>query len=123
MADEFVKEHVEELKRTIRTQVLQSVIVPYTRISLDYISKALNGIPVEDVRSLLVSLILDGKLNGKIDQINGILEKRVDSVGRAGSDGKQILEEKNVAALENLAVQMEKLGSSITNASGRLAYH
>merc|ERR1712071_620727 len=28
MADEFIREHVEELKRTIRTQVLQSVIVP-----------------------------------------------------------------------------------------------
>jgi len=123
MADEFIREHVEELKRTIRTQVLESVIVPYTRISLAYISKALNGIPMEDVRSLLVSLILDGKLNGKIDQINGILEKQVDSIGRNGSDGKKLLEESNISSLENLVHQMEKLGTTVANTTGRYSPH
>ena len=123
MADDFIREHVEELKRTIRTQVLQSVIVPYTRISLQYISKSLNGIPVEDVSSLLVSLILDGKLNGKIDQIEGILEKQVDFVGRAGSNGKQNLEKKEIASLENLVTQMDFLRNTVTNAPGRFSYH
>ncbi len=50
---------------------------------MDFIARELNGIPTQDVESLLVSLILDGKLNGKIDQVQGILVKdiTVKSVG------------------------------------------
>eukprot|EP00978_Attheya_sp_CCMP212_P032866 scaffold130116_cov30-Attheya_sp.AAC.1 len=78
MDDEFVREHVEELLRTIRTQVLQQVIGPYTRISLEAIARELNGIPVSSVESLLVSLILDGKLNARIDQVQGVLLKSLE---------------------------------------------
>lgn len=78
MDDEFVREHVEELLRTIRTQVLQQVIGPYTRISLKAIARELNGIPVSSVESLLVSLILDGKLNARIDQVQGVLLKSLE---------------------------------------------
>jgi len=76
MQDEFVREHVEDLLRTIRTQVLRRVIRPYTRISLQAISHELNDIPVQDVENLLVSLILDGTLQGgQIDQVHGVLIK------------------------------------------------
>eukprot|EP00934_Nitzschia_sp_Nitz4_P005330 Nitzschia sp. Nitz4//scaffold50_size126154//96686//98407//NITZ4_003697-RA/size126154-processed-gene-0.155-mRNA-1//1//CDS//3329553734//5320//frame0 len=78
MEDEFVREHVEDLLRTIRTQVLRRVIRPYTRISLQAIAKELNDIPVGDVENLLVGLILDGKLDGLIDQVQGVLEKKVE---------------------------------------------
>jgi hypothetical protein len=44
---------------------------------LNFIARELNGIPTQDVESLLVSLILDGKLNGKIDQTQGILVKDI----------------------------------------------
>ncbi|KAG7357159.1 COP9 signalosome subunit 2 [Nitzschia inconspicua] len=76
MEDEFIREHVEDLLRTIRTQVLRRVIRPYTRISLQAISKELNNIPVGDVENLLVGLILDGTLDGRIDQVSGILLKK-----------------------------------------------
>jgi len=75
MEDEFVREHVEDLLRTIRRQVLRRLIQPYKRISLNAIAKELNDIPVQDVESLLVGLILDGKLDGEIDQLEGILLK------------------------------------------------
>mmetsp|Transcript_38230 Transcript_38230/g.57216 ORF Transcript_38230/g.57216 Transcript_38230/m.57216 type:complete len:632 (-) Transcript_38230:142-2037(-) len=86
MDDEFVREHVSDLLRTIRTQVLRKVIGPYTRISLEAIARELNGIPVSDVESLLVSLILDGKLDGRIDQAGGILYKRAEKGGGAATD-------------------------------------
>ncbi|EED90857.1 predicted protein, partial [Thalassiosira pseudonana CCMP1335] len=70
MDDEFVKEHVSDLLRTLRTQVILNTFEPYTRIRLERISKDLNGIPIEDVESLLVSLILDEKLDGRIDQVS-----------------------------------------------------
>lgn len=86
MDDEFIRENLEDLLRTIRTQVLQQVIRPYTRISLSAISKELNGIPIKDVESLLVTLILDGKSHGRIDQVNGVLIKDVER-GSGGSGG------------------------------------
>jgi COP9 signalosome complex subunit 2 len=69
MDDEFVREHVADLLRTIRTQVIMRNVGCYTRIRLARISHDLNDIPVEDVENLLVSLILDGKLDGHIDQV------------------------------------------------------
>ncbi len=64
-------------------------IGPYTRIRLERIAKDLNDIPVEDVESLLVSLILDGKLaGGLIDQVNGLLVKKAWTQGTDGGGEK-----------------------------------
>jgi len=87
MDDEFIREHIGDLKRTIRRQVMREVIRPYTRISLKAISKALNGIPIVDVESLLVGLILDGKAKGRIDQVNGVLIKEVERGVQGGGGG------------------------------------
>jgi COP9 signalosome complex subunit 2 len=124
MDDEFVREHVEDLLRTIRTQVLlRRVIRPYTRISLLAIAKELNDIPVSDVESLLVSLILDGKLDGEIDQVEGVLLKKAER----GSSGAEVssqntstkagrsLEEQKCAALEEMADALERLSATISS--------
>jgi COP9 signalosome complex subunit 2 len=73
MDDEFVRGYVEDLLANIRTQVLLKTLKPYTRISLAFISREL-GIPPLDVERLVVSLILDAKVRGRIDQISGLLE-------------------------------------------------
>ena len=124
MDDEFVREHVEDLLRTIRTQVLRRVIRPYTRISLAAIAKELNDVPVADVESLLVSLILDGKLDGEIDQVESVLLKKVER-GSSGVEanshnattkaGCSSLEEQKCDALEELADALEKLSTAITS--------
>eukprot|EP01004_Peranema_trichophorum_P003685 NODE_2659_length_1526_cov_39.602994_g2291_i0.p1 GENE.NODE_2659_length_1526_cov_39.602994_g2291_i0~~NODE_2659_length_1526_cov_39.602994_g2291_i0.p1 ORF type:complete len:446 (-),score=86.42 NODE_2659_length_1526_cov_39.602994_g2291_i0:135-1472(-) len=75
MGDAFIRLYIEDLLRTIRTQVLINLIKPYTKITISYISSELN-IPPEDVESLLVALILDNKISGHIDQINQVLELR-----------------------------------------------
>jgi len=72
MADAFVRNYIDNLLRTIRTQVLTKVIKPYTKITLSYLAKELNGIAVKEVEDLLVGLILDHKIQGKIDQVQGI---------------------------------------------------
>lgn len=94
MDDEFIREYLADLLRTIRMQVLQEVLRPYTRISIVAISKKLNGIPTKDVENLLVTAIIDGKLDGRIDQVNGILLKNINSsqttgAGRSGHDTDQ----------------------------------
>ena len=75
-------------------------IGPYTRIRLERIAKDLNDIPVEDVESLLVSLILDGKLGGEIDQVHGILVKKAWTQGTDGGGEKT----KGAAAVDTSAV-------------------
>ncbi|EDO47654.1 predicted protein [Nematostella vectensis] len=73
MDDPFIREHIEDLLRNIRTQVLIKLIKPYTRIHIPFISKELN-IDSEEVESLLVSCILDSTIHGRIDQVNQLLE-------------------------------------------------
>lgn len=73
MDDPFIREHIEDLLRNIRTQVLVKLIKPYTRINIEFISKELN-IDVDEVESLLVQCILDKTIPGRIDQVNHLLE-------------------------------------------------
>eukprot|EP00510_Aplanochytrium_minuta_P002675 CAMPEP_0184014950 /NCGR_PEP_ID=MMETSP0954-20121128/6009_1 /TAXON_ID=627963 /ORGANISM="Aplanochytrium sp, Strain PBS07" /LENGTH=445 /DNA_ID=CAMNT_0026295619 /DNA_START=255 /DNA_END=1589 /DNA_ORIENTATION=- len=72
MEDPFISRYITELLRTVRSQVLEKIIKPYTRIALPFISKQLM-IPVEEVEELLVTLILDGKVIGHIDQVEQVL--------------------------------------------------
>ncbi len=39
MEDEFIKEHIEELLRNIRQQVLVKVIRPYTKVRIQFLSQ------------------------------------------------------------------------------------
>jgi len=97
MDDEFVREYLSDLLRTIRTQVIQRVIMPYSRVKLEYISQELNNISIDEVESLLVSLILDKKLHAKVDQVKGILFK----------DAPIKAEASNLTALDQLAKSIE----------------
>ncbi|EDV32978.1 uncharacterized protein Dana_GF22104 [Drosophila ananassae] len=73
MADQFIREHIEDLLRNIRTQVLIKLIRPYKNIAIPFIANALNIEPTE-VESLLVSCILDDTIKGRIDQVNQVLQ-------------------------------------------------
>uniref|UniRef100_A0A0N4T528 PCI domain-containing protein n=1 Tax=Brugia pahangi TaxID=6280 RepID=A0A0N4T528_BRUPA len=53
-------------------QVLIGLCVPYSRIYLSFLAEELR-VKVEEVVVLLADLILDGALNAKIDEINGVL--------------------------------------------------
>lgn len=82
MEDPFIREHIEDLLRNIRTQVLIKLINPYTRIHIPFISKELNIDPTE-VENLLVSCILDSAIHGRIDQVNQVLELDRENTGTA----------------------------------------
>ena len=138
MDDEFVREHVADLLRTICTQVILRNIGPYTRIRLSRIASDLNDVPIVDVEGLLVSLILDGKLDGHIDQVRGVLVKRSqrdaadtgggggggekDAANPSGRGGDASFESRNLAsimqltsALEHLTTAVSKVGSKGTS--------
>jgi len=141
--DEFIAEYLSDLLRTIRTQVLIKVIGPYERISLKAIARELNGIPPEDVESLLVALILDGRLKGRIDQVDGVLLKNPEAGSSAttsgdgadkagggagtasfgaphgfGSSGTAAIEMRNYDAIDSLSTALEDLTAAVTSISG-----
>ncbi|CAH1758368.1 5483_t:CDS:10 [Entrophospora sp. SA101] len=67
MDDPFIRTYIDDVLKNIRTQVLLRLIKPYTRIEIPFVSKQLN-IPAQDVEDLLVGLVLDNKIVGRIDQ-------------------------------------------------------
>ena len=56
---------------TPRSQVVLRVIQPYTRVRIVFIAQQLN-VPAGDVEQLLISLILDGRIKGRIDQVQQV---------------------------------------------------
>ncbi len=73
MDDQFIREHIEILLRAIRTKVLVKLIKPYTKIRIQFLAQELN-VDIDDIENLLISCILDQTIQGKIDQVNHVLE-------------------------------------------------
>ncbi|XP_023219993.1 COP9 signalosome complex subunit 2 [Centruroides sculpturatus] len=103
MDDPFIREHIEDLLRNIRTQVLIKLIKPYTRIHIPFISKELN-IDANEVENLLVSCILDNTIQGRIDQVNQVLELDKKTHGAARYN-----------ALDKWTAQLSTLHQTIVN--------
>mmetsp|Transcript_18793 Transcript_18793/g.32056 ORF Transcript_18793/g.32056 Transcript_18793/m.32056 type:complete len:438 (+) Transcript_18793:95-1408(+) len=103
MDDPFIAYYVDDLLRKIRTQVLLKLIKPYTRVRIPFISKKLN-VPEADVESLLVTLILDGRVQGHIDQVNQLLEVGGRNEGQA-----------KYTALDKWASQLQSIHNATMN--------
>lgn len=73
MDDPFIKHYIDQLLRTIRSKVLLKIIRPYRRMDTQYIARELNGISLTEVESLLSALILDKKIEARIDQVHHTL--------------------------------------------------
>lgn len=92
MDDAFIKSYIGELLRSLRTQYLIDLIKPYTRLELSFLSKVNSAVcavmlqtlthtyhqqlnvDLQEVEELLTGLILEGKVEGKIDQVGMRLE-------------------------------------------------
>lgn len=70
LADPFIAENIDEVSRNMRTKAVLKLIAPYTRFTLQFISKHIK-IPVSEVQDILGVLIVDKKLQAKINQENG----------------------------------------------------
>ena len=73
LSDPFIAENIDEVTRNMRTKAVLKLIAPYTRFNLAFIGKALK-IPVSEVQDILGFLIVDKKVNGKINQQDGTVE-------------------------------------------------
>lgn len=73
LSDPFIREHIDEVTRNIRTEALLKLIAPFTRFTLAFIAKQLR-IAVPEVQEILGFLILDKKIRGKINQEQGTVQ-------------------------------------------------
>ena len=73
LADPFIAENIDEVTRSLRTTGVLKLIAPYTRFTLAFIAKRLK-ISVTEVQDIVSFLILDKKLEGKINQEKGTVE-------------------------------------------------
>jgi COP9 signalosome complex subunit 2 len=85
-ADEFIRGYLDDLLTSIRTQVALKLVSPYTRCRIPHLAEQL-GVPPAEAESLLVSLILDGRLAATIDQVNQTLVLTRGHAGGAAATG------------------------------------
>ena len=90
MGDPFIQSYIGDLLRSLRTSYLIDLIKPYTRLELTFLAKVqtchsyvelyqltvLKQLNVErdEVEEILIDLILEGKVQGRIDQVGMRLE-------------------------------------------------
>lgn len=107
MEDNFIRSYIGELLRSLRTQYLIDLIKPYTRVELSFLAKQLN-VAIEEVEELLIGLILEGKVEGRMDQVGMRLEL----------DRKQSLEKKRYAALQKWTDSLEAVHALVVGKTG-----
>jgi len=73
LADPFIAENIDEVTRNMRTKAVVKLIAPYTRFTLAFVGKQLK-ITIPEVQDILGFLIVDKKVNGKINQQDGTVE-------------------------------------------------
>ncbi|POS84393.1 Winged helix DNA-binding protein [Erysiphe pulchra] len=73
LADPFIAENINEVTRNMRTKAILRLVAPYTRFHLSFIEKSLQ-IPLAEVEDILSFLIVDMKINGKINQQEGTVQ-------------------------------------------------
>ncbi|KAJ3762188.1 hypothetical protein EV360DRAFT_36211 [Lentinula raphanica] len=110
MSDSFIRAYIGELLRSLRTQYLIDLIKPYSRLELSFLAKQLN-VEIQEVEDLLIGLILEGKVEGRIDQVGMRLEL------------DRNLEKKRYTALQKWTENLETVHGAVvgkTGSSGRL---
>jgi len=106
MDDSFIASYIGDLLRALRTQYLITLIKPYSRLDMSFLSKQLNvGKP--EVEEILIGLILEGKVEGRIDQVAQRLEL----------DKHQSLEKRRYMALEQWTATLENIHNTVVNKS------
>lgn len=73
LEDPFIAENIDEVTRKMRMKAVLKLISPYTRFTLSFVATQLK-VSVLEVQDIVGFLIVDKKVNGKIDQEKGLVE-------------------------------------------------
>jgi len=72
-SDAFISQNLDDLQRNIRLQILENCVKPYRSVKISFLAEEVLNIDPAEVVCLLVELILDGKIEGRIDECGGYL--------------------------------------------------
>lgn len=95
--DSFIEKHLSSMITDFQGRAIQQMVKSYRRIHLDHIANSLR-VTRQETERLVVQLILDGELHGRIDQLTGVLDVS-DRLGGA----------KRYTALDSWAQQLHAL--------------
>ena len=70
--DEFSYQFGQKLKEVFCIEKVQDMIKPYKKVKIDYLANKLKS-DSDEIQRILVNLVLVGKLNGQIDDVNGTI--------------------------------------------------
>ncbi|PWN94983.1 putative COP9 signalosome complex subunit 2 [Tilletiopsis washingtonensis] len=112
MDDPFIRAHIDEVLKGLRTQYLIDLVRPYTRVELSFLARHLN-IPRAEVEELLMALILDGRVSGRIDGVRAQLTLLPRTGAGAGADAGKTLSARRYAALTRWTNQVQRLGDML----------
>lgn len=86
LSDSFIATHLQTLLGHIRSMALLTNIKPFTRVRLDYLAECV-GVSVKEVENLLIPHILEGRVSGRINELEGVV-----TIGRVSEQGGEELE-------------------------------
>lgn len=102
--DDFIHKILDDFLTIVRLNAIQIKIKPYLTVSLEHLAKELK-ISVQDVKMLLTELILENKIDGRIDQETGYYEKR--------ATDREVEEENKHLALYKWAETLVSINNSL----------
>jgi len=105
--DDFIVEHMPAVKLRIRSKVLVKLIKPYRRVKLEWLCRQLNATTAE-VENLVVNLILDGSVKGRLNQIHSLLDLSYSEKA-----------DKLYGAMDHWLTAINRLRQSISTRTGR----
>eukprot|EP00466_Bigelowiella_natans_P005318 jgi/Bigna1/75646/fgenesh1_pg.36_\ len=110
--DWYVSKHLHAVVRDFHERAICDLIIPYQRVRVEFLSTSL-GESKEGVMDILIQLILDGRINGRINEVEGILDLR------QGRNTLSQLEKAKYRALSTWAYSIESARKSMPQPEGR----
>lgn len=114
MDDSFIRTYIDDVLKGLRIQYLLDLIRPYTRMELTFLARQLN-VPVVTVEDLLMNLILDGTVQGRINQVQGRLELDKPSGSTLTSSGN----DQRYIALSRWCKELDRIGAIVEEKHGK----
>lgn len=107
-SEPLLMKYIQPLRHRMREQVLLNLTRPYQKVTLGFLARELS-LNESEVESLLVDMILDGRLSAHIDQINAYV--LLDGNGMLHEDVKS----KKLQSLAKWADVLANVSSSFQN--------
>jgi len=105
--DAFIMRHIVGMTRDFQSRAIVALIRPYRRIRLQHLADQLDE-KLEKIEEILVALILDSQVDGRIDQVRGML----DLSQRTGGGGRKY------GALDQWTRALNSLTNNLNQPSG-----